>query len=76
MVGIGRYFHEVLQDRYDPEHWRRRAEKVRARATQMSNEGSRRVLLFIAESYDLLVKRAELGEVWQGQAPGALSQSD
>jgi hypothetical protein len=43
----------------DPEHWRDRAADVRARAAETINEGSRYVLLFTADSYDMMAELAE-----------------
>jgi uncharacterized protein (DUF4415 family) len=76
MTVIGRHFRRVLQDRYDPEHWWNRAENARARAAEMSNEGSRRVLVSIARSYDLMAEWTALSDGWQRRTPRALSQSD
>jgi hypothetical protein len=57
MIGLGRHQQRVSQDRHDPEHWRERAEKARARAEQMHDTGSRHVLLSIAKSYDMMANR-------------------
>jgi hypothetical protein len=43
----------------DARHWRDRAAEIRARATDMQDGASRRVMLSIAESYELLAERAD-----------------
>jgi hypothetical protein len=43
----------------DAKHWRDRATEIRVRAAQIQDGPSRRVMLSIAESYDLLARRAE-----------------
>jgi hypothetical protein len=48
-----------MEDHDDPEHWRHRAADVRARAAETNNEGSRYVLLFTADSYDMMAGLAE-----------------
>jgi hypothetical protein len=58
MIEFGRHFQPMSQDRYDPEHWREGAEKARAQAEQMNNEGSRDVLLCIANSHDMMAQHA------------------
>jgi hypothetical protein len=47
----------VPQD-HDPGHWRERADEARAQAELMNDEGSRDVLLWIANSYDILAEQA------------------
>ena len=44
---------------YTAEHWRNRAEEVRAMAAKTSDPVVRTDLLAIAESYELLAKMAE-----------------
>ena len=44
----------------DASHWRDRAAEIRARAAEMEDGVSRRVMLSIAESYELLAQRAEI----------------
>jgi hypothetical protein len=52
--------HRALGDLIqDPEHWRERAQAARVQAEQMETESRRRIMLRIAESYDLLAARAE-----------------
>jgi hypothetical protein len=48
----------VTEDRRDPEYWRERAEKARLVADQLRNADSRRVLLSIAVSYDMMAEQA------------------
>jgi hypothetical protein len=48
-----------MEDRDDPEHWRKRAEKMRVMAAQKINEGSRYILLLAAESDDMMAELAE-----------------
>lgn len=43
----------------DPIHWQNRAEAARAMADDMSDEIAKGAMLKIAESYELLAKRAE-----------------
>jgi hypothetical protein len=43
----------------DAKHWRERAAEIRARAIEMEDGVSRRVMLSIAESYVLLAQQAE-----------------
>jgi hypothetical protein len=43
----------------DARHWRDRSAEIRARAAEMQDGASRRVMLSIAESYELLAERAE-----------------
>jgi hypothetical protein len=43
----------------DARHWRDRAAEIRARAAEMQDGASRRVMLSIAGSYELLAQRAE-----------------
>jgi hypothetical protein len=43
----------------DAKHWRDRAAEIRARATAMEDGVSRRVMLSIAQSYELLAQRAQ-----------------
>ena len=58
MIRLG--WHFVRMENYDdPEHWRDRAADVRARAAETNNEGSRYVLLFTADSYDMMAGLAE-----------------
>jgi hypothetical protein len=43
----------------DQEYWRRRAENARALARDMQDAGARRVLLLLADNYDLLAEKYE-----------------
>jgi hypothetical protein len=43
----------VSQDHHDPDHWRERAEKMRAQAEQMRDTGARQVLLAFAKKLRL-----------------------
>jgi hypothetical protein len=43
----------------DAKHWRDRAAEIRLRASQLPDGISRRVMLAIAETYDILAQRAE-----------------
>jgi hypothetical protein len=43
----------------DPEHWRDRAEQVRALADQVSNQKTRDAILGIVADYELLADRAQ-----------------
>jgi hypothetical protein len=47
-----------MNDCDDPVHWRERAKNARARAAKMNNEGSRYILLFAAEGYELMSELA------------------
>jgi hypothetical protein len=52
--------HAEMSDKIkDARHWRDRAAEIRARAAEIPNGISRRVMLSIAESYELLAQRAE-----------------
>ena len=42
----------------DPRHWHDRAEEARILAEQMNDEFSRKMMLGIAEDYDILAARA------------------
>jgi hypothetical protein len=42
----------------NPEHWRARAEASRTLAEQMKDAEARRIMLGIADSYELLAERA------------------
>ena len=42
----------------DPEHWRQRAEGLRALARMMSDRAGREALIDIAQKYDRLAARA------------------
>jgi hypothetical protein len=42
-----------------PEHWHQRAKQIRAVTAAMSDLDAKRIMLDIAEAYDLLAKRAE-----------------
>jgi hypothetical protein len=44
---------------YDPDHWRERAEKTRAKAESFAHRQSKDRLLKIAEEYDRLAMHAE-----------------
>jgi hypothetical protein len=44
----------------DPAHWQQRAEEARALAEQMSDETSRKMMLRIADDYELLAVRAAI----------------
>ena len=48
-----------MPDRLGADHWRKRAEKARAQASDMRDEKGRRALLGIAENYDQLAEQAE-----------------
>jgi hypothetical protein len=53
-------FHADMTDKIkDARHWRDRSAEIRARAGEMQDGVSRRVMLSIAESYELLAQRAE-----------------
>jgi ABC-type Zn uptake system ZnuABC Zn-binding protein ZnuA len=43
----------------DAKHWRDRAAEIRARAIAMEDGVSRRVMLSIAQSYEVLAQRAQ-----------------
>jgi hypothetical protein len=49
--------HQNLLD--DPKHWLSRAEEIRALAQQMGDEESQRMMLKIAQDYEVLAMRAE-----------------
>jgi hypothetical protein len=44
--------------RDDAAHWREHAERLRARAAQLTDDGGRLVMLQIAETYEALARRA------------------
>jgi hypothetical protein len=44
--------------RDDAQHWREHAERLRARATELTDAGGRLVMLQIAERYETLARRA------------------
>lgn len=48
-----------MPDRLGADHWRERAEKARAQASEMGDKKARRMLLSIAENYDQLAEQAE-----------------
>ena len=54
-----------------PEFWRKRAEETRALASTISDPNTKRVMLGIAKSYEMLAKeaedRAKLAEKQPGQ---------
>ena len=50
---------EMIDKIKDARHWRDRAAEIRARAAEMEDGVSRRVMLSIAESYGILAERAE-----------------
>jgi hypothetical protein len=50
---------EMTNKMKDARHWRDRAAEIRARAAEMQDGVSRRVMLSIAQSYELLAQRAE-----------------
>jgi hypothetical protein len=56
--------HAEMTDKIkDARHWRDRAAEIRGRAAEMQDGVSRRVMLSIAKSYELLAERAEeIGE--------------
>jgi hypothetical protein len=54
--------------RDDAQHWREHAERLRARAAQLSDDGGRLVMLQIAETYEALARRAA------GRAVGAAEE--
>ena len=43
--------------RYDPKHWRDRAEEMRRLAGDAKNEGARQMMLRIAEDYEKLASK-------------------
>jgi hypothetical protein len=43
----------------DPQHWRDRADQMRALASESSDPESRTIMLRMANDYDLLARRAE-----------------
>lgn len=43
----------------DPDHWRRRADEMRALAADMTDAETRQTMLRLAKDYDRLAKRAE-----------------
>jgi hypothetical protein len=43
----------------DPQHWRDRADQMRALASESSDPESRTIMLRVANDYDLLARRAE-----------------
>jgi hypothetical protein len=52
--------HAEMTDKIkDARHWCDRAAEIRARAAEMQDGVSRRVMLSIAQSYELLAQRAE-----------------
>jgi hypothetical protein len=52
--------HAEMTDKIkDARHWRDRAAEIRARAAEMQDGVSRRVMLSIAESYEVLARRAD-----------------
>ena len=52
--------HAEMTDKIkDARHWRDRAAEIRARAAEMQDGVSRRVMLSIAGSYEVLAQRAE-----------------
>jgi hypothetical protein len=56
----GWLFFTLMTDKIkDARHWRDRAAEIRARAGEMQDGVSRRVMLSIAASYELLARRAE-----------------
>jgi hypothetical protein len=50
---------EMIDKIKDARHWRDRAAEIRGRVAEMQDGVSRRVMLSIAESYELLARRAE-----------------
>jgi hypothetical protein len=54
--------------RDDAQHWREHAERLRARAAQLTDDGGRLVMLQIAETYEALARRAA------GRAVGAAEE--
>jgi hypothetical protein len=65
-----------MENHDDPEHWRDRSADVRARAAETNNEGSRYVLLFTADSYDMLAELAERRLLRLQSQIGLVQQSD
>jgi hypothetical protein len=54
------FLHAEMTDKIkDAKHWRDRASEIRARAAEMQDGVSRKVMLSIARSYELLAGRAE-----------------
>jgi hypothetical protein len=43
----------------DPQHWRARANEIRAQAEQMKDPVTRQQMLALVEGYERLAKRAE-----------------
>jgi hypothetical protein len=48
----------AIRLRGNAQHWREHAERLRARAAQLTDDGGRLVMLQIAESYEALARRA------------------
>jgi hypothetical protein len=48
----------AIGSRDDAAHWREHAKRLRARAAQLTDDGSRLVMLQIAETYEALARRA------------------
>jgi hypothetical protein len=48
----------AIGSRNDAAHWREQAERLRARAAQLTDDGGRLVMLQIAETYEALARRA------------------
>jgi hypothetical protein len=59
----------AMADFGNPEHWRSRAEKVRALADEMNDLAAKAMMLRVAENYERFAVRAE--QQLQDQKPAA-----
>ena len=53
----------------DPQRWPDRAEEARVRPDQTTNEEARRMLLAVADGYDLIAEKAEATLGMSAQTP-------